>query len=141
MNLANNGLSSLDKPWLVIFDIAEELSIIQSFWPRSAYGHILVTTQNSSLSMLAATAIAIEPLDPLTDDISFDNIPDYALACATANIKGTKIGVLTSLLGKLELEEAKSLNVAVSVLEMLVATVVHNVALLAEERWMATTRL
>ena len=58
-------------------------------------------------------------LDPLTDEIPFEKIPDYALSCATTNLKGIRIGVPTSLIGKLELEEAKGFEVAISVLETL----------------------
>ncbi len=45
------------------------------------------------------------------------------------------------MIRKLELEEAKGFEVAISVLETLGATVIPNVALLAEELWNATTKL
>jgi len=70
-------------------------------------------------------------LDPLTEKIPFDKIPDYGLSCAATHLKGIKIGVPTSLVGKLEPEDVKFFEVAVSVLEMLGATVIHD-ALLAE---------
>ena len=79
--------------------------------------------------------------DRLTDEIPFEKIPDYALSCATTDFKGIRIGVPPLLVGKLEPEEAISFEVAVSVLTMLGATVIHDVALLAEERWKATTNL
>ncbi|KAK0736499.1 hypothetical protein B0T21DRAFT_288605, partial [Apiosordaria backusii] len=50
--------------------------------------------------------------DLLTDEIPFDKIPDYTLFCTSTDLKGIRI-----------------------------ATVIHNAALLAEERWNATTSL
>jgi len=91
-------------------------------------------------TFLSAMAVKSE-LDPLTNEIPFEKIPNYPLSCATIDLKGIKIGVPTSLVGKLEPEEAKSFEVAVSVLEMLGATVIHDVVLLVEERWGAPTSL
>jgi hypothetical protein len=79
--------------------------------------------------------------DPLTDEIPFDTVPDYVFSCLPTDLNGIRIGVTTSLVGKLEPKEPKSFRVAVSVLKMLGAAVVHNVALLAEKRWSATTSL
>ncbi|KAK4197978.1 amidase signature domain-containing protein [Triangularia verruculosa] len=101
---------------------------------------IMARNVKDAATFLSAMAGKSEQ-DPLTNEIPFEKIPNYPLSCATSDLKGIKIGVPTSLVGRLEPEEARSFEVAVSVLEMLGATVIHNVALLAEERWRATTRI
>lgn len=45
--------------------------------------------------------------DRLTDEITFEKIPDYALSCATTDLEGIRIGVPTLLVGKLEPKKPK----------------------------------
>lgn len=77
--------------------------------------------------------------DPLTNEIPFDEIPDYAVACDGTDLHGIRIGVPTTAIGTVEPEEAASFEVALSELKGLGAEIVHNVGLLAEENWKATT--
>ncbi|KAH6615781.1 putative amidase [Chaetomium sp. MPI-SDFR-AT-0129] len=77
--------------------------------------------------------------DPLTNDIPFDKIPDYTVACAGTDLHGIKIGVPTTAIGPVEPEEAESFWVALSELKELGAEIVHDVGFLAEEDWKALT--
>ena len=45
--------------------------------------------------------------DRLADEIPFEKIPDYALSCATTDLKGIRIGVPPLLVGKLEPKKPK----------------------------------
>ena len=95
---------------------------------------ILARNVKNAAPFLSAMAGKSEQ-DSLIDEMPFYKTPDYALSRSKPNLRGIKIGVPTSLVGKLEPEEAKGFAVAISVLKMLEATVVYNVVILAKKRW------
>jgi hypothetical protein len=52
----------LDKKWLLVFDNVEEWSIIQTFWPTSSNGAVIITTQNPDLAQVTKSELHLKPL-------------------------------------------------------------------------------
>lgn len=49
--LVLSELQKISSPWLLIFDNAEEPSLLQSFWPTTNHGSVLVTSRNHILAL------------------------------------------------------------------------------------------
>ena len=57
-------LCQMDRPWLVIFDNADELDILKQVWPVGGRGSILITTRDPSVSQwTTAQGIDVQPFD------------------------------------------------------------------------------
>ena len=52
----------LDKPWLLVFDNAEDIATIQLLWPACTCGAIIVTSQNPILGLTTKDKIHLQPM-------------------------------------------------------------------------------
>ncbi|PGH01896.1 hypothetical protein GX51_04949 [Blastomyces parvus] len=65
VQLVNQWFMSTVEPWLLVLDNADDLSIINTFWPSSDHGAVLVTSQNpASGYQLANMGMEAKPFSP-----------------------------------------------------------------------------
>ncbi|EER38585.1 pfs domain-containing protein [Histoplasma capsulatum H143] len=65
VQLVDQWLMSTVEPWLLVLDNADDLSIIEPFWPTSDHGAVLVTSQNpASGYQLANMGMETKPFSP-----------------------------------------------------------------------------
>lgn len=77
--------------------------------------------------------------DPRTQDIPFDQIPDYAAVCRSkkeeVDLTGLRIGIPRKSIGKIEPDEARAFDKAIEELRSAGAEIVDNIELLAARDW------
>ena len=73
-----------DRTWLLIFDNADDLSVLRDFWPVSGNGSVLVTSRDplakTRIHVSVAKGLDLDPLEPpeafqLLRDLTGINIP------------------------------------------------------------------
>ncbi|KLJ06111.1 hypothetical protein EMPG_10448 [Blastomyces silverae] len=62
--LVKQWFMSTVEPWLLVLDNADDLKIIQSFWPTSDHGAVLVTSQNPASEYQAKMGMEAKPFSP-----------------------------------------------------------------------------
>ncbi|KAK5658137.1 hypothetical protein OQA88_2109 [Cercophora sp. LCS_1] len=122
-------------------------SVLRCYWNRDgrkrrsdrvdAIGVFARNVKDTAVILSAAAGKSHR--DPATDEMPFDKIPDYGLACSGSDLRGVRIGVPTTLIGVVEPEEAASFKIALSELDGLGAQSVHHVEFEGEKDWKATT--
>ncbi|KAG8629357.1 hypothetical protein KVT40_003222 [Elsinoe batatas] len=60
-------LETTERRWLLIFDNAEDVDLIRSYWPAAGRGQVLITTRNPNFAFdLAEVSIELYPWDTQT---------------------------------------------------------------------------
>ncbi|PMD52524.1 pfs domain-containing protein [Hyaloscypha bicolor E] len=57
-------LQSTTDPWLLVFDNAEDASMIGKFWPSGVRGAIILTSQNPDFIQMTGNEILLQPMSP-----------------------------------------------------------------------------
>jgi hypothetical protein len=62
-NLVLEWLASTERPWLLVFDNADDIEILNDYWPMSNNGAIIVTSRDplASMQLYQASGIAVGP--------------------------------------------------------------------------------
>jgi hypothetical protein len=62
-NLVLGWLASTERPWLLVFDNADDIEILNDYWPMSNNGAIIVTSRDplASMQLYQASGIAVGP--------------------------------------------------------------------------------
>jgi hypothetical protein len=64
-----------DVPWLLVFDNAEDATLINSFWPHSRHGAILITSRNPAFATSNVGGVG-EFLPPLSEESAVQMLKD-----------------------------------------------------------------
>lgn len=56
-----------DSPWLLIFDNADDSSLLKHVWPNNSNGSVIITSRDANFALhFAARGVQIRPLDEAT---------------------------------------------------------------------------
>jgi amidase len=73
--------------------------------------------------------------DPRTQDIPFDQVPDYAAVCQSKNLNGIRIGIPRQSIGSIEPGEVRAFDQAIEELRSAGAEIFDDIELLAAKDW------
>ena len=74
-NLPKSGRSAFPAKWLLVFDSADDVTLLEPFWPSNGPGCVLITSRNlNSWFQLGSENIALEPFTIQESSQFFSNI-------------------------------------------------------------------
>ncbi|KAF2754966.1 hypothetical protein EJ05DRAFT_513298 [Pseudovirgaria hyperparasitica] len=73
-NIFSNWLKDTEEKWLIVFDNADDLKVLQGYWPTSRRGHIILTSRDPASARFPTNSKALRGLQvlPLSDAVGAD---------------------------------------------------------------------